>query len=346
MSSQPLQGQQPVLEGELGGPDYGAQRAVETTAGGMLNGTGPGLQQSVQESGSQGVSVGGVLRSSLSGTTIQAEVEATQREGATGLGATTYGSVGQVSEGNLASSQSNGGAVQAAQTQQPVQAAQPQQPVQAAQPQQLSPAAQPQQLASAAQSQQSVQAAQSQQPAPVAQPQQPLQAALQQQQMPLTTSRLQPQQNPVPQPYLLQTTSTQGSEALTSSQRTRLEPELAQQQASRPALRLASPRRPRDLPQEPLLPQPETASFVTGNVQSTSPGPLLSDESFHSIGSYETAQGNVRGSWWNFGSVFQRRVVDPMMSMGRTVTNGMSSVAPQASQAALFSPDPFHLRVP
>ena len=27
------------------------------------------------------------------------------------------------------------------------------------------------------------------------------------------------------------------------------------------------------------------------------------------------------------------------MSMGRTVTNGMSSVAPQASQAALFSPD-------
>ena len=64
-----------MLEGELGGPDYGAQRTVETTAGGMLNGTGPGLQQSVQESGSQGVSVGGVLRSSLSGTTIQAEVE-------------------------------------------------------------------------------------------------------------------------------------------------------------------------------------------------------------------------------------------------------------------------------
>ena len=56
-----------MLEGELGGPDYGAQRTVETTAGGMLNGTGPGLQQSVQESGSQGVSVGGVLRSSLSG---------------------------------------------------------------------------------------------------------------------------------------------------------------------------------------------------------------------------------------------------------------------------------------
>ena len=147
MSTQPSTGQTPVLEGESGGPDYGGPRTSTTPSGGMLNGTGSGLQQSVT---AEAVNVGmGEGTSFSAGAEGHANVEAVRQQQSSGPGAPTYGATGVVSEGSVASGLSSG--LGASQQQQPIQPRQPQQPSQASQYQQSSQASQQQQLPQAQQ---------------------------------------------------------------------------------------------------------------------------------------------------------------------------------------------------
>ena len=166
MSTQPSTGQTPVLEGESGGPDYGGLRTSTTTSGGMLNGTGSGLQQPVT---AEAVNVGmGEGTSFSAGAEGHANVEAVRQQQSSGPCAPTYGATGVVSEGSVASGLSSG--LGASQQQQPIQPRQPQQPSQASQPQQPSQASQYQQSSQASQQQQLPQAQQPLQQSTVLQP--------------------------------------------------------------------------------------------------------------------------------------------------------------------------------
>ena len=69
-------------------------------------------------------------------------------------------------------------------------------------------------------------------------------------------------------------------------------------------------------------------------------GPALSTvESFASARSHGTVEGGSRNVWWSFGEVFQRRVVDPVMNVGRTLSSTTPARPTTTTQQQLFQGD-------
>ena len=319
MSAQ-SQGRPVTLEGETSGPDYARGSGLEADGNTrpLLNGTEPeATRQSarvdVRADGANGGSSSvqhGVGVQGESGERTAPETGPATR--ATGLGTTTYGSAGQASVGGVASSSGlRGGNTQQAPRQPQTTSQQATQQLQATQkqpPQQPHPM--PQQVP--------------QQPHPVPQ-QMPQQSQPVQQQ---ATQQLQP---PLPGQDL--------QHATTSASTTSMPQEPPQESptmptVAMPALRLEAPRRPRLI----YGPPGQGQDGVGDDVHAT--GPALSTvESFASARSHGTVEGGSRNVWWSFGEVFQRRVVDPVMNVGRTLSSTTPARPTTTTQQQLFQGD-------
>ena len=243
---------------------------------------------------------------------------------ATGLGA-TYGSLG-VLDRSVASIRNVGGVTGATQ---PLEAAQaPQQPAATQAPQQPAPAQASQEPASAQGPQQPPDTQAVPQPEATQAPQQPATT-----QAPHSAAYYNRRQGDV----LRESLMTSGP--------------MEQQQQGRdlryPPLRLSTPRRPAALREfEQQLESPgQVAEVPEGDVQGEpgrdqflSPGAMTSAQSYVSAQSQEVQEGASRSLWMNFGEMFQRRVVAPVVNAGRSLTTSANAQGPmEASTSSLFS---------
>ena len=310
-----------TLEGEASGPDYGRPRDGTSARGngGMLNGTGT---RRVEQPVDGSVHVRSVTVPSGFSTGLD----------------TTYGAV-TTSDGVGVGVRNTGGV---AGTSQQLEAAQaPQQSTTTTIPQQLEAAQAPQQLTTTA-SQHPVAAPASLQPVAAQASQQPAAAQAPQQ----STTTLPGSQSVNGQGALADDRNTTSS----ATPEAPAEPPVPGRDPRHPPLRLSAPRRPaalQELHQGDALQRPEAGvSRVEvpveheGNGQFGTPGTITSAHSFVSAQSQETQEGAVRSVWMNFGEMFQRRVVAPVVNVGRSLsTSGSGHQSAGGQQRSLLPAD-------